>query len=327
MSRTATFSAICDRAIAPDAKTGTAPEWVHLFPLGKMDGRDGRKFTLSDPHNLVALFNAGGVDLPIDYEHQSDKPSAGPIPAAGWVKELRVESDGLWGRVEWTATASQMIAGKEYRYISPSFLHRKDGEVVRIKGAGLVHKPNLYLTALASEETNMTDQNQNDAALFPKIAELLNLPADTDMNTLIAALQKALSAIPDPAKYVPIEAVAEIMKDRNVQSANMSEMAVQQKVDSALRDGYITPGSGRRHFAHKTRAVLKPSFIIRGQPMPTCLSHHTWPENRHPLAIQHWWRGTWKPQYAPSLGLLPELSIREYARGCVLSVLADRAPL
>ncbi len=206
-----------------------------------MDGRDGRKFTLSDPHNLVALFNAGGVDLPIDYEHQSDKPSAGPIPAAGWVKELRVESDGLWGRVEWTATASQMIAGKEYRYISPSFLHRKDGEVVRIKGAGLVHKPNLYLTALASEETNMTDQNQNDAALFPKIAELLNLPADTDMNTLIAALQKALSAIPDPAKYVPIEAVAEIMKDRNVQSANMSEMAVQQKVDSALRDGYITP--------------------------------------------------------------------------------------
>lgn len=134
-----------------------------------------------------------------------------------------------------------MISGKEYRYISPSFLHRTDGEVVRIKGAGLVHKPNLHLTALASEEINMTDQNHNEAPLFPKVAELLDLPADIDMDTLIAAPKRSLSAIPDPAKYVPIEAVAEIMKDRNVQSANTSEIAVQQKVESALREGYITP--------------------------------------------------------------------------------------
>ncbi len=69
-------------------------------------------------------------------------------------------------------------------------------------------------------------------------------------NTLIEALKKAIQAIPDPAKYMPIEAVAEIMKDRNVLSANMSEMAVQQKVESALREGYITPamlGHGTLH--------------------------------------------------------------------------------
>lgn len=56
--------------------------------------------------------------------------------------------------VEWTATAAEMIGRKEYRTISPSFLfHPKTRQIVQLKGAGLVHNPNLYLTALASQET------------------------------------------------------------------------------------------------------------------------------------------------------------------------------
>jgi len=236
-----TFLACCDRAIAPETGTDQAPEWVHLMPLGKMTGRDGRVFKLSDPHDVVASFDANGADLPIDYEHQSDKPSSGPVPAAGWIKELAVRENGLWGRVAWTQTASQMISGKEYRYISPSFFHRKDREVIRLKGAGLVHKPNLHLTALASEESNMNDAPTNLQGFMKKLATLLQMPDATDPEVLFAALAKGLSAKPDPAKYVPIEAVAEIMKDRNAQTANMSEQAAEMKVADALRSGHISP--------------------------------------------------------------------------------------
>ena len=70
---TALTLATCDRALPP---AGGAPEWVHLFPAGRMTARDGRRFDLADPAALVQHFQAGGVDLPVDYAHQNDKPDA-----------------------------------------------------------------------------------------------------------------------------------------------------------------------------------------------------------------------------------------------------------
>ena len=166
----------CDRAFAPD---GGAPAWVHLFPEGKMTGRDGRIFDLADPGALVLAFQSSGVDLPIDYEHQNDVPEAklhGPVPAAGWIKELKADAGGLWGRVEWTATAAEMIARKEYRYLSPSFLcHPKSRQIVRLKGAGLVHNPNLHLKALASQETDMPPDAPDAAQLMQSLVKMLGL--------------------------------------------------------------------------------------------------------------------------------------------------------
>lgn len=88
-------SAICDRALAPE---GAVPEWVHLLPDGKMTGRDGRVFEPVDPGAIVLAFKSNSIDLPIDYEHQNDKPEAklsGPVPAAGWIKDLTASATGL----------------------------------------------------------------------------------------------------------------------------------------------------------------------------------------------------------------------------------------
>ncbi len=155
----AMLTATCDRAL--ETASGAAPEWVHLLPLGAVDGRDGRAWTLDNPSGVVSAFNAGKIDLPVDYDHQNDKSDpnrSGPVPAAGWIKELMVATNGLWGRVVWTARASELISAKEYRYISPAFLHLKDGSITRLKGAGLVHNPNLELTALAAQEDAMTPE-------------------------------------------------------------------------------------------------------------------------------------------------------------------------
>ncbi len=73
-----------------------------------MNARDGRRFKLNDPAAVIRAFREGAVDLPIDYEHQIDKEEArlkGPVPAAGWIKELVLEDTGLWARVEWTERA------------------------------------------------------------------------------------------------------------------------------------------------------------------------------------------------------------------------------
>ena len=145
-----------DLALAPG---NAAPEWVHLLPLGKIKARDGRQFVLTDPAAVIRAFEAGGVDLPVDYDHQADSPKAranGPVPAAGWIKALASRSDGIWGQVAWTATAAAMIAAREYRHLSPSLIFgTRTGEVVGLNGAGLVHHPALELTALAHQEHPM----------------------------------------------------------------------------------------------------------------------------------------------------------------------------
>lgn len=110
-------------------------------------------------------------------------------PAAGWIKELQSRPDGIWGRVLWTALLREMIAAKEYRFLSPTILYdAKTREIVGIKGAGLVPVcrvwPNLFLTAFASEETAMLPQKTTDApetkdstqGLLATLARLLKLP-------------------------------------------------------------------------------------------------------------------------------------------------------
>lgn len=251
--------------------TGSAavPEWVHLLPAGASTLRDGRKCILANAEAVIAQFHADAVDLPIDYEHQADQPEGrpnGPVPAAGWIKELAARPDGLWGRVEWTATAARMIAAKEYRYLSPSFMiEAASTEVQKLCGAGLVHHPALELTALASQETAMkpaqkpattpanklampADDAQDEATeadLVKTIADLFCLAPDMPLAQLVAAVKAIaaeLHAPPDPAEYMPVSAVTAMMAERRTELATATEGRAQLKVDAAFRQGYIHGG-------------------------------------------------------------------------------------
>lgn len=244
------FTSICDARLPED---GLAPEWVHLLPMGKMLARDGRKFELADPSAVIAAFEERAIDLPIDYEHQLDRPEAtlkGPVPAAGWIKALRVDGRGLWGKVEWTATARAMIQRKEYRFLSPSFLHSKDGQVLRIKGAGLVHTPALHLKALASEETKMAPEDTpvqplDLASFIQRLATILGLAPDATQDDVFAALgarpATAKEETVDPLKFVPVEVVAELLADRNSKVAMLNEKAAEALVQEAYENGQLTP--------------------------------------------------------------------------------------
>ena len=166
--------------------------------------------------------------------------------AAGWIKELQLREDGIWGRVEWTATASEMIAAKEYRYLSPSILyHPKTREIMRLQGAGLVHRPNLFLTALASQENTMPPEPAalpDATTLMALVAKLLGLPVDVAPAELLAKLERATQAAPDPAKYMPVAAVQEMLRDRQVERVRDDKKRVADKVERAAREHFITNG-------------------------------------------------------------------------------------
>ncbi|MFP3383611.1 phage protease [Tritonibacter sp. SIMBA_163] len=269
--------------------SGKAPDWVHLFPSGQMVGRDGRRFALSDPKSVIQAFQQSGVDLPIDYKHQNDrKPDGhvGPVPAAGWIKELKADAAGLWGRVEWTAQSRELIATKAYRYLSPSvFFEPGSKAITKLKGAGLVHNPNLQLRALASQDTAMPD-SQN---FMQQLAQALYLPAEAEPQAVFEAIAtlkgearaETAAQFHDPARFVPIEAVQELMQDRNQQLSTQAESRIAGKVSDAVSNGIILPRMKEWATAlcHKDEAAFDTyvsnsipgacAYLINSTPLPS----------------------------------------------------------
>ena len=142
--------------VAPEGQTLRPGEaWVHPLPAGEVRSRSGRLFRVERTEDIVRR-SMTGADLPVDYEHEMDDPERarpGPVPAAGWIAELDVREGSVWGRVRWTDEAARLVAARQYRYLSPVVLRTPQGEVTRILGAGLVHRPDLNLLALSAEPT------------------------------------------------------------------------------------------------------------------------------------------------------------------------------
>ncbi len=108
----------------PIAVTGT---WV----------KNGCEFSITheDLANIARNFEKRKNDqVVIDYEHASEMPEiarGGPVPAAGWIHELRMSSRSnagssknghaeLCALVEWTPDAKEMIRKGQYRFFSPA---------------------------------------------------------------------------------------------------------------------------------------------------------------------------------------------------------------
>lgn len=181
------------------APTGTPPRRIQLLPLGDVTPNDGRgAWVLADAGAVVraSLAAAPHGVLSIDYDHAADlaAPKGGAAPAAGWITKMEATPNGIWADVEWTDAGARAIASKEYRFLSPSFLHGADRAITRILGAALVNRPALpQLTALASAAVGEL-MDPTLAALL----EALGLPKTADQTAALAAVT-ALKAAPAPA--------------------------------------------------------------------------------------------------------------------------------
>lgn len=181
---------------------------------------------------LIARARSRSDSKLIDYEHQSMRASElAPAPAAGWFAAMEwretneTEAGGLYITPEWTPRAAAMIADREYRYLSPLFSYDPDtGRVLDLVSVGLVNQAGLDgladLAALAATKNPITPKE--DDTMIPKpllaalgaaetateadaLAALAALNAERDqLKTDLAALK---AAAPDPAKFVPVEAV------------------------------------------------------------------------------------------------------------------------
>lgn len=246
------------------------PEWILILPLGTVELVDRREPLEVDAASLKTVaeaFRLRGVDVVIDYEHQS--LHGGRAPAAGWIKELQAREDGLWGRVEWTLQAQEYLRRREYRYFSPVL--RLDPETRRpqalmqvaltnvpaIKGlAPLVARwevgPRVKVKGLAlderSEETKMLEKLKAlvgletealEEAVWSKTLEVLrDLGATLGLPEEASASQLKGAAMALKAGAARME---EILAELEALKARLAAESAAQAVDEALQLGKITP--------------------------------------------------------------------------------------
>ncbi|MEW5885551.1 MAG: phage protease [Pseudomonadota bacterium] len=242
-------AAACSRALAlplaAQAEGSDAPQWVHLLPAGTFAGRDGRGPYTLDADAVLAAFAAHGGDLPLDYEHQTlDAASkAGPVPVAGWIEALEARTDGIWGRVRWTAQAAELLAARAYRYLSPVFRYlTADARVVALDGAALTHTPNL--AALQAAASQRQPESTPAMSATPTAPESKPASAQAAMSLEADALERlrALLGQPGLSSAAELLAAAQALQQRlseseaSAQAAQAAQAALQAQLAQVAKE-------------------------------------------------------------------------------------------
>ncbi|SDA39205.1 phage protease [Mesorhizobium qingshengii] len=249
-------SLVASHSTALTAADAEDDKWVQLTPAGTFSGRNGQgPWTTGDKASMERIVAntrqyAGSTDLAIDYDHQAVFGAVpgvgGKAPAAGWIKELKAQDDGIYGRVEWTAAAATAIKAKEYRYLSPVFFHEKtSGRVLAIRMAGLTNTPNLDLIAVAASALFPLNNQTGDS--MDKILAALNLAKGTNEDDVVAAINSYLTSstaiakaagLTDTAKPDEIvAAVNSIVADRTkfAEAAGLAATAKSEEIVTAVQ--------------------------------------------------------------------------------------------
>jgi phage I-like protein len=131
------------------AEGNVVSEKVQLFRTGTFYHSEYGKFDITADmlKQMSENFtkNVRGVDIAIDYKHDSEDV------AAGWIRSVQLASDGteLWAEVDWTPKGNKVLSDKEFRYLSPEFMFDyQDNESLQkfgptLLGAGLTNRPTI----------------------------------------------------------------------------------------------------------------------------------------------------------------------------------------
>lgn len=174
-----------------EMEVGGAPEIISVLPLGHVKSAkgefdvDGESFAA-----MKAQIAQRGVDLVVDYEHQT--LTGEQAPAAGWVKELFLDDGQIKARVEWTDRAKAYLSNREYRYLSPVITVRKaDNKAMGLHSIALTNTPAIEHMEAIVNSLNF-EGGQNAMEIMKELAKLLGLGEDATEEQVKEALKDCL---------------------------------------------------------------------------------------------------------------------------------------
>jgi len=246
-----------------------AQDEIKILPLGTVHSQKGDFVVDDESFNLINRhFENRGLDLVIDYEHQTLKDVQ--APAGGWIKKLVKTKDAIAAQVEWTAKAKQYLENKEYKYLSPVVICRKrDGKAVALHSVALTNTPaidGMFALVNSIDISSPAGAEGGNSMELKKIVALLGLPEDateTDVEKAIQELKKqekaeevvANKTIMDllelkadaktedvAAKIMELKGTADKTKDEMILELKrrMDERDAEELVTMALKQGKIS---------------------------------------------------------------------------------------
>lgn len=309
---------------AGDGGVVNVPSRILVLPDGEFTGVDGRPkgLTFDDENGepqpvkcttwrldkkiaaqVIAVFQEYGLDLVIDYDHQTlrSEENGKPAPAAGWITALEYEAGrGLWATVDWTEDGREAVASRAYRYLSPVFPFDPDtGAVLWLHSVALTNTPNLNqlgeIAAMASRllshnsSLNSSQRHQSgDLSMDLKtLLVALNLPLETTESTALTALSaqtgkiNALQAecadlrtkVFDPAKHIPLDEHQKVVTELAALKSTQDKATHEQLLQSALSDGRILQPNAA-YWSQQPLAALQ-SFLKDAKPLAALTSMQT----------------------------------------------------
>lgn len=288
-----------------------APEWIHLLPGGSIieTGDDRGPYNVNSAQDIITASFAQDDRLPIDENHATDlaAPRGEPAPAHGWIVAMEARDDGIWGKVEWTASGQRLVSRRAYRGISPVILHDKETKAVHsILRASLVNKPNLrgMTTLHQQQETKMDwmkflaemlglpetateeeiksaltakmgekDDDEDMPALQAQVSQIgvaLGLAAGSDAAAVLtAATQAATSDAAAPAEIIALQSeIATLTTSLNALTEGNARSAAEAYVDAEIKRGRAGVKPVReRYIALHMRDAVEAKAMIEALPV------------------------------------------------------------
>ena len=242
------------------------PTRVQLLRTGTFfDPRYGKvEITKDKLDHMVQKFGEGvrGVELMIDYKHDSE------AEAAGWIKALEVievqlteadEEKGieetsefqLWSDVEWTTPGAKKLSNKEFAYLSADFHPEyKDNENPEVNhghvllGAALTNRPVIKrmnpAIQLSESETISTDKKEISKMEKDQEQKLADLESE---NTQLGGKLEKVKGLMSELGVESIEDLMKMISEMRTENETLlSEKATAEKktqLDELLKDGKI----------------------------------------------------------------------------------------
>jgi phage I-like protein len=158
-----------------------------------------------------------GIDLAIDYAHESDQI------AAGWIKGLELSNGNteLWAIVEWTPQGRKRLSDKEFRYLSAdcSFDYedneRGEKHGPTLLGAALTNRPVVKGMRPAVELTERKESDQ-----MKKTMEQLQ----QEVKTLTESQDAAKKTLGEMTAEQAVAKIAELETAKTALEASVTEL-------------------------------------------------------------------------------------------------------
>lgn len=258
------------------------PAGTFEAPNGSMRGQGPWVLNDLDGQTLANKINNNGIDIVVDYEHQSilSAENGKPAPAAGWLLKggfIWVSGTGLVASaIRWTVDATEMIRDGEYRYLSPVFSYSSQGVPLSLISVALTNTPALTtlqeLSILSVRKCNMTTDTIDNQPQENKQAEQVkDIPAVISAPPAPHVMQLA-AASNHPMIAALTNQVAALGADNSKLRAEMATL--QNQLTMSARDGIITAAlsDGRllpamEKWAREISIENLSDYLIQAQPI------------------------------------------------------------